>query len=386
MVAEMVRLLGALLGAAVGGFVWLVVAVRMAERGYVEEGGVIDPAVVRAAMAREGVVATRLGMRLAAQGEASIEERGSFGRWSLPLPIGAGECVAVVVGVDGRQGITQLAIQGGVRRDEVSPEAMVAGSTNRGVVGHAQWCERAAIERHVVAASARLVSGSRLPAAATLRWAVYRGSWETVGGPTRLTRGRFRSEALAALGDDLAAQEALPLLPPGARALGPPALLTMGSVRLLPANARTYEALVRISQRHENPQVNPRIDPTTVPGAPWPTGLPLDFASVRLAAGADPTLPVHDPVVDLSRNEFRRVLAVVDRAGLGSPCATIALVRQRFAHEAEVTALEELPEDEAPRGLRIRENVALDARCPAGVTVYLAPADDHDAWTLHTYP
>lgn len=380
--AAMLRLAGGIFSAAMGAFAWLIVGMGMAERTYVETGGVIDGAAVRAAMAREGEVATRLGMRLAAQGEARVEEHGSRGAWSMPLPFAANECVAVVVGVEGRHRVAQLAIQGGARVDEVSAEAMAQGSTGGGLVAHVQWCERGAVPRNVVALSDRVASMSQRNDA-TLRWAVYRGSWDAVGGPTRLTRGRFRSEALAALGDDLAAREAAPLLPQDAQPLAAPIYLAMGAARLLPSDGRTYAALVRASQRNDNPRVNPRIDATVAPGAPWPTGLPLDFGGARMAAGADPALAVHDAVVDLGRNDFRRVLAVVDRARLGVPCARIALVRNRFAHGARVTAMDETG---ARRAIEARENVAIDAACPAGVTLYLAPASDHDLWTLHVYP
>ena len=378
----MVRTVGGIFSAAMGALVALIFAFGTAERRYEERGGVIDAAPVREAMAREGALATQLGMTLQAQGDGALTERGSQGWWSMPLTIGPEECVAVVVGVDGAQRLGQLAIQATNRApDEVATEAMARASNGGGLVAHAQWCERAAVPRRVVALSERVIGQSQRAVRSTLRWAVYRGPWATVGGPVRLNRGRLRSESLAALGDDLPAREARALFPADAAPLGAPMPLTMGLARLVPSDERTYGARIRASRGDANPPVNPRIDPTPVGGVPWVTGLPLDFGGLRAAQGADPSLAVHDPVVDLGLNDFRRVLAVVDRARLGVPCARVALVRQRYAHAARVEALDA---DGTRHPLPNQENLSVDARCPAaGPTVYLAPASDHDAWTLH---
>ncbi len=127
--------------------------------------------------------------------------------------------------------------------------------------------------------------------------------------------------------------------------------------------------------------MNPRVDPTLVSGAPWPTGLPINFAAVRSNVGADLSPAVHDPVTDLGFNDFRRVLAVVHRGRLGAPCAGVALVRNRFGYRPQVQAMQA---DGTVRDLPERENVALDEQCPVqGPTVYLAPFRDHDRWTLH---
>lgn len=378
----MVRVIGGIFSVTMGALVGLLVAVGTADRRWEERGGIIAASAVTSAMTSEGAEATRLGMTLQTQGTATPTERGSQGWWSMPVSIGNDECVAVVVGIDGAQRVSQLAIQATNRApDEIADEAMARSSNGGGLVAHAQWCERHAVPRMVVALSGRVNSSSQRASASTLRWAVYRGPWAAVGGPVRLTRGRLRSESLAALGDDLAAREAQPLFPADAVPLGAPVPLTMGLARLLPSDAQTYGALVRASRGEANPEVNPRIDPSPVAGAPWNTGLPLDFGGIRESVGADPSIAVHDPVVDLGLNDFRRVLAVVDRARLGAPCARIALVRQRYAHAARVTALDA---DGTRRALTPRENLALDDRCPvAGATVYLAPASDHDRWTLH---
>lgn len=380
----MVRAIGGIFSAVLGALVGVFVALGAAERRYEERGGEIAAAAVREAMAREGALATRLGMTLRAQGEGTLTERGSLGWWSMPLEIAAEECVAVVVGIDGAQRVSQVAIQATNRApDEIAEEAMARAHNGGGLVAHAQWCERRAVPRRVVALAERVVPQSQRAARATLRWAVYRAPWATVGGPVRLTRGQLRSESLAVLGDDLAAREAQPLFPADAVPLSARVPLTMGFARLLPSDAGTYGALIRAMRSDANPSVNPRIDPAPVAGAPWNTGLPVDFGGIRASLGGDATVAVHDPVIDLGLNEFRRVLAVVDRAHLGVPCARVALVRGRFAHAARVEALDP---DGTRHPLPPRENVALDDRCPSqGPTVYLVPADDHDPWTLHPF-
>ena len=40
----------------------------------------------------------------------------------------------------------------------------------------------------------------------------------------------------------------------------------------------------------------------------------------------------------------------------------------------------------ARRAIEARENVAVDAACLSGVTLYLVPESDHDLWTLHVHP
>jgi hypothetical protein len=182
------------------------------------------------------------------------------------------------------------------------------------------------------------------------------------------------------LGDDLAARLAESVLPLARRREGG-IPISLGAARLLPADAETYAALIRASVANDNPQVNPRVDPTAVPGVPWTTGLPINFASVRAGVRADLSPAVHDPVTDLGFNDVRRVLAVVHRGRLGEPCAGIALVRRRFGYRPQVQAIQR---DGTVRDLPERENVAFDEQCPAlGPTVYIAPFRDHDRWTLH---
>jgi hypothetical protein len=377
----MVRWLGGVLSGLLGVLTALVVAAGAAPRRYVERGGLIEGAAVRAAMAAEGAEATRRGMALAAQGDATLTIHGSTGVWSMPLAFGANECVAVVVGVEGRQRVTRAAIQVSARtEDQISDDAMAQAGNGGGLVAQVQWCERSAATRRLVVTSDAVASGSERSAQNTLRWAVHRGPWRTVGGPVRLTRGSLRAEALEGLGDDLAATEARALFPNGVEAVGEAMPATLGFARLIPSDGVTYTALLRASTRGGDRRANPRVDPSTTPGVRWATGLPLDFGDLRARSGTDLSVPVHDPVVDLGLNDFRRVLAVVDRARLGAPCAGVVLSRQRYAFAARAEALDA---DGTVRQLGHRENVAVDDRCPvSGPTIYLAPSDDHDVWQV----
>ncbi|MEZ4393889.1 MAG: hypothetical protein R3A48_22680 [Polyangiales bacterium] len=376
----MVRALGGMISATLGVLVALVVAAATADRRQVEQGGVIDARDVRRAMTAEGEVARRAGMSLSAEGEGALALRGSRGAWSMPLRVGAGECVAVVVGISGRQRVQHVGLQLMSRApDVVADDAMSLGSSGGGLVAHTQWCEREAVERRAVAVGEGVVSGSLRSAEHALRWAVYRGPWRAVGGPAGLTRGRLRPESLEALGADLALQQAEGLVNPS-RLLGPMIPISMGYARLLPSDAVTYRALVQASTMNENAQVNPRVDTSLVTWARWNTGLPVNFATVRRESGADLSAANHDPVVDLGLNDFRRVLAVIDRGRLGVACAEVALVRHRLGYRAVVEALDA---DGSRHPLDADQNVAFDARCPAsGPTVYLAPVSDHDPWTV----
>lgn len=376
----MVRALGGMISATLGVIVAMVVAALTADRRQVEEGGVIDARDVRRAMAAEGEVARRAGMSLSAEGDGTLALRGSRGAWSMPVRIAAGECVAVVVGISGRQRVQHVGLQLMSRApDVVADDAMSMGSNGGGLVAHTQWCEREAVERRAVAVGEGVVRGSLRSAEHALRWAIYRGAWRAVGGPSGLTRGRLRPESLEALGADLALQQSEALVT-RSRLLGPMIPISMGYARLLPSDAVTYRALVRASMMHENTQVNPRVDTSLVPWARWNSGLPVNFAAVRQETGADLSAANHDPVVDLGLNDFRRVLAVIDRGRLGVGCAEVALVRHRLGYSAEVEALDP---DGARRPLDARQNVAFDTRCPAeGPTVYLAPVSDQDRWTV----
>lgn len=377
----MVRSLGVMISATLGAITAMLVAAAAAPRRWEESGGVIPATAVEHALRAEGEVARSIGLTPSAQGTAALTLSGTAGAWSMPLRVQAGECVALLAGIDGRVRVQQVAIQGEARaREVISHDAMSVGGNGGGVLAHTQWCEREAVTRVAVVTGEAVSSGSRLAAQHTLRWAVYRGAWARVGGPAGLTRGRLRAESLEALGDDLAANLAEGALP-RTRRRAPEIPISLGAARLLPADAETYAALIRASVLNDNPQVNPRVDPTVVPGAPWTTGLPINFATVRASVAADLSPAVHDPVTDLGLNDFHRVLAVVHRGRLGAPCAGVALVRGRFGYRPRVRAIQG---DGAVRDLPERENVAFDEQCPVqGPTVYVAPLSDHDRWTVH---
>lgn len=377
----MVRTLGVMISATLGVITAMVVAAGAAPRRWEESGGIIAAAAVQRALRAEDEVARSTGLTLAEQGTAALSLHGTSGAWSMPLRVHAGECVALLAGIDGRARVQQVAIQGEARaRGVIAHDAMSVGGNGGGVLAHTQWCEREAVNRVAVVTGESVNGGSLLAAQHTLRWAVYRGAWAEMGGPAALTRGRLRAESLESLGDDLAlrlAERALPL----ARRRESAVPIALGAARLLPADGETYAALIRASVANDNPQVNPRVDPTVVPGVPWNTGLPINFATVRDSVGADLSPPVHDPVVDRGFNDFRRVLAVVHRGRLGAPCVGVALVRSRFGYRPQVQAMQA---DGTVRDLPERENVAFDEQCPVqGPTVYLAPFRDHDRWTLH---
>jgi hypothetical protein len=382
------RVLGLSIALVGGVFVALFVAFGMRAR-LPPTLRAITRAEALAAFEGERLVATQLGMALAEEGETPVTLVDGVGVWRRPIALGARECVAVIVAAYGHQSPRAVAVQD-VRADSsrITTSPLAPLSVHRGaegIVAQTQWCNWSA-EARVAVAETRPTD----PAAgsafrdAVLHFAVYRGTWERVGGPGNLTRGDLSESGLASLGTEPAVIAAQSQVPAGARSLGAPIDLTLAGARLLPANGVTYQRLYDAVRGDLAGGVNPRIDPFVPPGDRWGLGLPVDFREVVVAAlrGAVQP-PLHDAVLEVGAGRFRRVVLVVDRARLGASCVTLLFTRLAVGQGAALWRHDGVGPGEALVG---EGNAVRDRACPAtGVALYTADDTDQRTYRLDVY-
>ena len=383
------RMLGLAISVVGGMFVFLFVAFAMRERLPPTPMRAITRAEALAALDGERQLATQLGMTLSEEGEAAVTLVDSVGVWRRPLALGARECVAVLVTAYGSQSPRAVAVQDAAAdSSHITTYPLAPLSVHRGaegLVAQAQWCNWDAQARVAVAETRGLDAVSDSPyREGVLHYAVYRGAWERVGGPTALTRGELSGQGLAALGPAPAVRAARAQVPSGARLLGPAIDLTMAGARLLPASAATYQRLYDAVRGDLDAGVNPRVDPFAPPEDHWGLGLPVGFQEVTAAArrgAAQP--PVHDAVLEAGFNRFRRVVLVVDRGRLRAPCVTLMFTRLVVGHGAGLMRHEGAGPGVALAG---EGNVVRDAACPAsGVAIYTADDGDQETYRLDVY-
>lgn len=383
------RVLGLSISLVVALFVFLFVAYGMRARLPPLPLRAIDRAEALSAFEGERQLATQLGMTLSEEGEESVTLVDGVGVWRRPIALGARECVAVIVAAYGYQSPRAVAVQD-VAADSsrittypVAPLSVHRGG--EGLVAQTQWCNWEAQPRVAVAETRGTDPLTNSPFhEGVLHYAVYRGPWERVGGPLALTRGELSARGLASLGPEPAVLAAQPQVPPGARSLGAAIELTMAGARLLPASATTYQRLYDAVRGDLDAGVNPRVDPFVPPGDRWGLGLPVNFRQVTAATlrGARQP-PLHDAVIEVAENRFRRVLLVADLGRLGASCATLMFTRLVVAQGASL-----MRHQGAERGVAIpaQGNVVIDRQCPAGgVAIYTASDTDQETYRLDVY-
>ena len=382
------RVLGLSISLVVALFVFLFVAYGMRSRLPPLPLRAIDRAEALSAFEGERQVATQLGMTLSEEGEAPVTLVDGVGVWRRPIALGERECVAVIVTAYGYQSPRALAVQdvaADSSRITTHPIAPLSVQRGEGLVAQVQWCNWAAQARVAVAETRGTDPLMNSPFhEGVLHYAVYRGPWERVGGPLALTRGELSAPGLASLGPEPAVLAAQPQVPPGARSLGAAIELTMAGARLLPANATTYQRLYDAVRGDLDAGVNPRVDPFVPPGDRWGLGLPVNFRQVTETAlrGARQP-PLHDAVIEVAENRFRRVLLVVDQGRLGASCATLMFTRLVVAQGAAL-----MRHQGAERGVALpaQGNVVIDRQCPAGgVVIYPASDSDQETYRLDVY-
>lgn len=383
------RVLGLSISLVGGLFVFLFVAYGMRARLPPLPLRAIGRAEALSAFEGERQLATQLGMTLAEEGEAPVTLVDGVGVWRRPIALGARECVAVIVAAYGYQSPRAVAVQdlaadsSRITTYPLAPLSVHRGS--EGLVAQTQWCNWDAQPRVAVAETRGTDPLTNSPYhEGVLHYAVYRGPWERVGGPLALTRGELSAQGLASLGPEPAVLAARSQVPPGARSLGAAIELTMAGARLLPASATTYQRLYDAVRGDLDAGVNPRVDPFVPPGDRWGLGLPVNFRQVTETAlrGARQP-PLHDAVIEVEENRFRRALLVVDLGRLGASCATLMFTRLVVAQGASL-----MRHQGAGGGVAIpaQGNVAIDRQCPAsGVVIYTASDSDQETYRLDVY-
>ena len=370
------------------------------------------------AFERERAEATALGMVLAEELEEAPAVHSGYAWWSHGLEVAPRECVAVIATTSGHLVPSRLGLL--PPRDGGSPIALVSQNPD-GLVAHVQWCE---LEGRTLSIELQLRQPSEYEygdgGAGTLRVAVYRGAWNRVGGPMRLTRGTIRANAFNGAPPSLAVEAARRLAPRNGTPLGPFYDIGFASgARLIPFGLDTYALLYVAGANDAGVRVNPAVDRSEHDGgAGFPASSRQGFhiayyamnvtappdASVAelnalLAAGRTPTFetlragvdagaapPSHLPVAG-SNYDFVRVLAVVDPAQLGADCIALTFTRLVFGERAAVSQLMVDPL-RAALPLPSVENVATDTVCPTTASsprMYTVPRSDQAIYRFQAY-
>lgn len=385
------RVLGLAVSLVGAMFASMAVAFGMRERLPAPPLRAITAAEAAVAFDVERAAAAQLGMTLAEEGEAPVTTVNGLGVWRRPVALGAQECVAVIVSVRGYQAPRAVALQhpaadsSRITRHPTRPLSVHQG--NEGLAAQAQWCNWEPGSAVAVAETRSLDPDLASPFRdGVLRYAVYRGPWARVGGPAALTRGELSARGLADLGPEPAVLAGAALMAGNARSLGAPIDITLAGARLVPANATTYRRLYEAVRGRLEEPVNPRVDPFVPAGDRWGLGLPVNAREViaGVLRGADAP-PLHDPVIEVGRNRFRRVIAVVDRGRLGASCVRLTFTRLVVGHGARVYRYDEGDSD-VGSALATQGNVATDVSCPAtGVTTYAVDDTDQETYRLNVW-
>jgi len=326
-------------------------------RAPVLEAGLAAP------MAREVAEAARLGLRVTSEGTSAPGADG----WVHEFSVGADECVAVIVGVTGIEGISSLALQ----RRSGGMLASIPGQPQTHV-GQVQWCARGRTQVRVELKLFGSFDSGETDQELQVLWKLASGARGPGLDERTLTRNASASDELRQALDDADDAAALARIVEPARAaessLVPDAVersalldVDVRSAVLLPPTPTTFLAARRALM---TPSATPALAAyfDTVPSwlaAPvaLPTGMGLESAALlRVTVG------------------FERVLAVVDFDALGPACVALAFTRIAPAREGA-----ELVRVAIPSLMRVpvggRDGVSVDRVCPAsGLYLYTIPA------------
>jgi hypothetical protein len=354
--------LGSLLGGAA--LSWCAGAVFMA----VVPSAPIPPEMAERAMARESAAAVGIGLT---PGVREQEELRSGDDREIPLPMQAGECVAVIAASSGTFVVESIVIADAAGRKLVdAPEG--------GVARQAQWCAetnatwRATIDVHHT-------SGASPNRHGTLHYAIARGRPTALflalnrAVPTAEEARRVPSNRLMAISDRRSGGRAI---------LGQPIRIASFRARLVPETPATYARLHSLASNGVSTPISPRFDPLPDDApANWrpsaAAGQPTERRALAGSLATDPS-KTH-AAVGFVDGEARRVLAVIDPSILPH-CTTIHFVRMLYGYRAHVVRGDgsELSRD---------HNVAEDRLCPGGrPRAYLALPGDQERYVLRMFP
>lgn len=314
------------------------------------------------------------------------------------IDVGANECVAIVVAsVEGYAAPKHAGLfdgassEGTTFQNSVFQTGAMPYNRNRSWLQVASrdalsvtlgWCARqpTALDARVMLST---LDGTTPPrrADATVKWQVLRAPWSAVGGPSRMPTQTYTNEALAALAatfEEPLAEATREPPEPGLVPVEPSHDAPMGSAALIPVMRATVALLWDMSARNSGAtgsgiSVHPRIagplslEEQTV----------INTTFTELAAGRV-IPPEHDPIVDLGRNDFYRVVAVLDTGSIQRECQLVTLTRGEGLFAPRVSRYSRLS-GQRTAITRTRNNVAIDRVCPGDVLTYLT--DDTDQKT-----
>lgn len=336
------------------------------------------------------------GLRDDTTGTAPVTRHNAYwASFAKRFDVAANECAAIVVtAIEGYAAPKHAALIDGASTEGATFERSVLEQGSAPYQRNASWLQvtsRDALTvtlgwcaRQATTLDARValqsLDGSYPPRRvdATVRWQVLRAPWSAVGGPSRLPVQGLNEDALAAL----AAQVEEPLAaatrePPeaGLVPVEPSHDAPVGAAALIPVMRPTIALLWDMSARNSGAtgsgiSVHPRIaGPLSIEEQ---TVINTTFA--ELAAGR-PIPSEHDPVVDLGRNDFYRVIAVLDTGSIRRECQLVTLTRGEGLFAPQVFRYSRLSGQRTAIE-RTRDNVAIDRVCPGDVLTYLT--DDTD--------
>lgn len=335
--------------------------------------------------------------RFVAEGAPADEPTVAYGvgwsRFVHRFDIGADECIAVVVAArEGHaapkyaglfnansnvdQTFDQYAAQ--YNSQPVSANAnWLYVASSEGLASTVTWCAHAprSVEAHVMF---RTIDGFSPPrrADATARWQVLRAPWASIGGPRGLHGPSVQQGALAALAaefaDPLGAAQREP--PQGLSESAPSRDVPAGAAALLPVNNTTAIELYSLAARDSGIAVHPRV--SAAHSADEQLAALAAFNSV---AGGRALPAEHDAIVDLGRNDFYRVIAVVDATQFPATCTTVTLARGQGLFTPAVSRYSRTTRQRTALTIS-KDNVSTDRVCPTdGLFSYIV--DDTDQQT-----
>lgn len=339
-------------------------------------------------------------MRFAPVGAPADEPAQAYGvgwsRFVRRFEIGADECITVVVAAREGHAAPKFAglfnANGNVEHDfdqyasQYGTQPVSANvhwlyvTQSEGLATSVAWCAHAprSVEAHVMF---RTIDGFSPPrrADATARWQVLRAPWSAIGGPRGLHVPSVQQGALAALAaeftDPLGAAQREP--PQGLSESAPSHDLVPGAAALIPVNPTTATELYSLAARDSGIAVNPRVSATHTA-----TDRAAALAAFNTAAAGRPLPAEHDAIVDLSRNDFYRVLAVVDATQMPAACTTITLARGQGLFAPAVSRYSRATRQRTPLAT-LKENVATDRVCPTdGLFSYIVDDTDQQTYRL----
>ncbi len=310
--------------------------------------------------------------------------------WRTRVVIHPEECVALVVGVIAGYALphygaliatNQEVLDAMIVQLATSTQGTQSVATNtlvsrdgHGAIMTLNWCEHQ--QRTVDALLVfRTVDGTTPPrrSDATIQAQVLRGSWSAVGGVINLPRSGITPAAVQRLADETVdpITQAERQVPEGMVAVGPSTLIAVGFATLEPINGHTLSMLFNMTAGGAVVGANPRV------AVQRPTDRLLVTDAFRRFSRTAEFPEEQDPIVQVERNDYYRVLAVLAAGDPSQPCQKIAFTRSQGLLIPQVYRYNYISQIKSMLPSSHYNNVVEDELCPYdGVMAYIV--DDTD--------